>query len=282
MRFAHRCAVLAGFAFAFTIAPAGAASLGGERWARPVDGPVARAFDPPATPFGAGHLGVDFAVAPATPVRAAGNGVVVFAGRVGAGLHVVIRHDGEIRTSYSFLAGIAVVVGQPVQRGETIGTSGGTGPGHGAGVVHFGVRVGADYVDPLRLFTPADLAAVVHLAAPHGGPAGPPVPEHRPSPAAGERVALAAEIRVDARPSTRPPAWWNESRAEPMARPSAPGSPRRPVATRPAPSQRGARSRGAAEMGVAALSVGGLAALRRRRLGRDRSRGGRLHSDPAR
>ncbi|HET7928822.1 MAG TPA: M23 family peptidase, partial [Actinomycetota bacterium] len=33
-------------------------------WAWPVQGPVIRGFDPPDTPFGAGHRGIDIAVAP--------------------------------------------------------------------------------------------------------------------------------------------------------------------------------------------------------------------------
>ncbi|MDQ1534135.1 MAG: hypothetical protein QOF28_1896, partial [Actinomycetota bacterium] len=174
-----RGGVLVGWAaFCCVVAPAGAApsvggAFGGGAWSKPVDGPVVRPFDPPVSRFGPGHLGVDFATPPTTPVHAAGDGIVAFAGRVGAELHVVVRHPGDIRTSYSFLASVTVVTGQPVERGAVVGTSGGTGPAHGAGVLHFGVRVGATYIDPMRLFAPVDLGAVVHLAAPHGGPAGP-------------------------------------------------------------------------------------------------------------
>lgn len=289
MRFARRFAVLVWVAFVSTVVPAGAASLGGARWTQPVTGPVVREFDPPETRFGPGHLGVDFAAAPKTPVRAAGGGVVVFAGRVGTALHVVIRHAGDIRTSYSFLASISVVTGQSVVRGAVVGTSGGTGPGHGAGVVHFGVRIGAGYIDPMRLFTPVDLAAVVHLARPHGGPAG-FSPEHAPAGSGEERRTIVGALRVDAHPPAPPPVWW-AARPDDAMRPddatrsdaTAPESRSAGVAHR-FPTNRPTNSSPPVipAIGVAALSAGGLAAARRRRLGRDQSRGVRLHSNPAR
>lgn len=140
------------------------------RWVQPVDGPVARAFAPPRTRYGAGHLGVDFAVASGTAVRAAGAGVVTFAGVIAGTRHVVVAHDDGLRTSYSFLASIAVSRGQHVQAGERLGASGGTGEGHDGTVLHFGLRHGDQYVDPMVLFEPVDLARVVHLVPAHDGP----------------------------------------------------------------------------------------------------------------
>ena len=133
-------------------------------WVKPVDGPVVRPFEPPRTRYGAGHLGVDFRAGPGTPVRAAGPGVVVFAGRVGTELDVVVRHPGGLRTTYAFLSSVAVHAGDSVQAGTIVGRSGGTGPNHDGSVVHFGLRIGATYVDPMQLFRPPDLGAVVHLA----------------------------------------------------------------------------------------------------------------------
>jgi murein DD-endopeptidase MepM/ murein hydrolase activator NlpD len=175
-------------------------------WSPPVNGPVVRGFDPPATRFGPGHLGVDYAVAPGTPVRAAGDGVVVFAGRVGSGLFVVVSHPGAIRTTDSFLATIAVVDGQVVARGAVLGTTGGTGPGHGPGVLHFSVRVGATYIDPLLLFAPPDLGAVVHLAVPRGSA----TLESSGSGGLSDRAAIAGEVRAEARPALDPPPWWTD------------------------------------------------------------------------
>ena len=137
---------------------------GAAGWVRPVPGRVVRPFEPPKTKYGPGHLGVDFAAAPETYVRAAGAGVVVFAGAVADTFHVVIRHANGWRTSYSFLATIGVRNGATVDAGQVIGTTGGTGEGHDGSVLHLGLRIGDEYVDPMRLFGDVDLAALVHLA----------------------------------------------------------------------------------------------------------------------
>ncbi|MDQ1476611.1 MAG: hypothetical protein QOE62_1840, partial [Actinomycetota bacterium] len=143
------------------------AALGG--WLRPVSGRVVRPFHAPAFRYGPGHLGVDLAAPPGTPVRAAGAGTVVFAGVVAGTMHVVISHSselrpGDLRTSYSFLASIRVHAGEDVARGAVVGTTGGRGEQHDGSVLHFGLRVGDTYVDPMQLFGPPDLSAVVHLA----------------------------------------------------------------------------------------------------------------------
>lgn len=110
----------------------------------PVDGPLIDRFRPPASRFGPGNRGVDYATAPGTPVRAAGPGQVTFAGPVGGALHVVVLHPDGLRTSYSFLGSVAVRRGQLVDTGEVVGR---TGPS-----LHFGARAGDGYIDPLRLF----------------------------------------------------------------------------------------------------------------------------------
>lgn len=151
--------LVAGFAFA-TAHPAGAV----EAWTRPVPGRVVRGFTTPRTRYGRAHSGVDFAAPPGSDVRAAGAGVVVFAGVVAGTRHVVVRHAGGWRTSYSFLASIRVHRAETLRRGAVLGTTGGTGEEHGPGVLHLGLRIGETYVDPMQLFSPVDLAARVHLA----------------------------------------------------------------------------------------------------------------------
>jgi murein DD-endopeptidase MepM/ murein hydrolase activator NlpD len=154
-----------------TLVPAAARADVG--WVHPVDGPVVRPFEPPSTRYGPGHLGVDFRAAPGTAVQAAGPGRVVFAGAVGTTLHVVVLHSGNRRTSYSFLASAHARLGDVVEAGTIVGTTGGTGENHDGSVLHFALRIGATYVDPMQLFGPPDLGAVVHLAPTVNEPAAP-------------------------------------------------------------------------------------------------------------
>ena len=123
-----------------------------EGWSPPVDGPVVRAYEAPRRRFGPQHLGIDFAAPPRTPVRAAGDGVVAFAGLVGRSRSVAIEHGGGRRTTYAYLRRVAVRAGTPVRRGDILGYSGGTGPGHRADVVHLGYRVNGSPRDPAPLF----------------------------------------------------------------------------------------------------------------------------------
>ena len=139
------------------------ASAGASVWTRPVRGPVVRPFEPPKSRFGPGHVGVDFRAAPGTPVHAVGPGTVVFAGTVAGSLHVVVRHPNGWRTSYSFLAQVRVHRGAEVGT-DVIGTTGGTGENHDGSVLHLGLRIGDQYVDPMQLFDVVDLTTAVHLA----------------------------------------------------------------------------------------------------------------------
>jgi murein DD-endopeptidase MepM/ murein hydrolase activator NlpD len=121
-------------------------------WKPPVDGPVVRRYEPPPRPFGPQHLGLDFAAAPGTPVRAANDGVVAFAGLVGRFRSVALEHGGARRTTYAYLRRVVVRPGIPVRRGDVLGFSGGAGPGHRSGVVHFGYRLKGQPQDPAPLF----------------------------------------------------------------------------------------------------------------------------------
>ena len=150
--------------------PAHAAPTSG--WRPPVGGPVVRAFAAPAGTYGPGHRGVDFAADSGTQVVAAGRGTVVFAGEVAGGRHVVVLHRGGVRTSYSFLRDELVAEGDAVEPDTVLGHSGGPDPdGAHTGVVHFGVRVGDRYVDPMLLFASGDLGDRVRLVPVPGGDA---------------------------------------------------------------------------------------------------------------
>lgn len=110
----------------------------------PVEAPIADGFRPPATTFGPGNWGIDYATAPTMPVRSAAAGTVVFAGQVGGVLHVVVLHPDGLRTTYSLLDAITVHRGDRVEQGAVVGVSGSS--------LHFGVRVGDTYLDPAEVF----------------------------------------------------------------------------------------------------------------------------------
>jgi murein DD-endopeptidase MepM/ murein hydrolase activator NlpD len=89
------------------------------------------------------HEGTDYAAAPGTPVMAAGDGVVLRAGRAGGyGNLIELRHLNGIITRYGHLRGFARNIrrGIRVQQGQTIGYVGSTGLATGPHL-HYEFRV---------------------------------------------------------------------------------------------------------------------------------------------
>jgi murein DD-endopeptidase MepM/ murein hydrolase activator NlpD len=132
---------------AIVAAPGARATGSNIDFLQPVDGPIVRHFEPPPTPYAAGHRGVDFGVPIGTTVVAAAEGTVSFAGAVGGSLFVSIDHPGGLRTTYSFLSAVLVKKGQAVMQGQAIARSGPGAAGESPNL-HFGVRSGDDYLDP--------------------------------------------------------------------------------------------------------------------------------------
>jgi murein DD-endopeptidase MepM/ murein hydrolase activator NlpD len=113
---------------------------------------VVHGFDPPDSPYGAGHRGVDLAGRPGQGVRAALAGRVTFAGSL-AGKGVVVVDHGATRTTYEPVAA-GVAVGEAVAAGERIGRL--LVPGSHCfprACLHWGWIRNVDdvYLDPLRL-----------------------------------------------------------------------------------------------------------------------------------
>ena len=78
--------------------------------------------------WGQFHKGIDIARPYNRTIKAADNGVVVFAGWDGGyGKKIIIDHRNGFRTVYAHLATISVRVGQTVQKGQKIGVMGSTG-----------------------------------------------------------------------------------------------------------------------------------------------------------
>ena len=111
---------------------------------------VVRRFDPPPQPWLAGHRGVDLAGAPGEPVRAAGAGVVVFAGMLAGRGVVSVAHDGGLRTTYEPVVP-AVLAGERVELGALLGTLATGHAGYPGTCLHWGLRSGSTYLDPLSL-----------------------------------------------------------------------------------------------------------------------------------
>ena len=127
-------------------------------------GPVIRFFDPPATPYGSGHRGIDIAVPLGTPIRAPADGVVAFAGSVGGALFVSVDHPDGVRTTYSWLSQVAVKRGQDVVRGQVLWSTGAGHPGGERPHLHLGARIGDTYIDPMLLLERGSLVGLVRLA----------------------------------------------------------------------------------------------------------------------
>lgn len=133
-------------------------------WVWPVQGPVVVPFDPPDSPYGSGHRGIDVAVPLGTPVLAPADGTVTFAGPVGGRLFVTVDHGGGVWSTSSFLATLAVRRNDVVSSGDVLGRS---GTGHAGSLiahVHFSVRLDEVYVDPLGYLSAADISALIRLA----------------------------------------------------------------------------------------------------------------------
>lgn len=95
------------------------------------------------------HRGQDFAASCGTQVLAAAGGTVTFVGwhPYGGGNRVVIDHGNGLETTYNHLSSFSVAVGQKVERGAAIASSGTSGASTGCHL-HFEVMVNGDVVDP--------------------------------------------------------------------------------------------------------------------------------------
>ncbi|HEX6075072.1 MAG TPA: M23 family metallopeptidase [Micromonosporaceae bacterium] len=112
---------------------------------------VTRPFDPPPERWRSGHRGVDLAGRPGLTVRAAGAGVVHFAGWLAGRGVVSIQHTDGLRTTYEPVEPL-VAVGDRVRAGDVIGRLTAGHPGcTGLACLHWGLRQGIDYLDPLSL-----------------------------------------------------------------------------------------------------------------------------------
>ena len=145
---------------------AGAGAGAGWNWPVSPRPAVQRPFEAPVKRWLPGHRGVDLQAPPGTPVRAPQSGTVSFSGTVVDREVLTIDHGEGHRSSFEPVTA-SVRRGEHVTRGQVVATV--SAPGHGAHgtAVHWGVREGDEYVNPLRFVT--DLRPSVLLPVPPPG-----------------------------------------------------------------------------------------------------------------
>ena len=153
------------------------------------------------------HSGTDFRGKHGTPVVAAGDGIVVFAGRRGGyGNLIEIDHGGGVVTRYAHLRRMHAKEDAVVVAGQQIGQVGSTGRTTGPHL-HFEVRLADSPVDPVLAFTVAQLV--------------------REAPDMGRiaAFALAPEVQAELASKLDPP---KQRAAKKESRPDRPGRVKRP------------------------------------------------------
>ena len=129
--------------------------IGNAGWAVPAGGRITAGYGPRAVLCGGGacsggyHYGTDIGTGCSAPIYAAATGTVVYAGRYGTyGNFVQISHGNGVETGYAHIrdGGIFVSVGQRVDVGQNIASSGTTGASTGCHL-HFEVRTGGNRIN---------------------------------------------------------------------------------------------------------------------------------------
>jgi len=121
--------------------------VSGSGLAWPLRGPLTSPF---GYRWGRLHAGIDIGAGTGTPIRAAKDGTVVFAGVMsGYGNVVIIEHGGGLSTLYAHQSRLGTNDGASVAQGQVIGFVGSTG--HSTGPhLHFETRVGGSPQNPMR------------------------------------------------------------------------------------------------------------------------------------
>lgn len=119
----------------------------GGKFMMPVGGKIISSYGPKAG--GLHNDGINIKAPKGAPIRAAENGIVVYAGSElkGYGQMVLIRHADHWMTAYAHMGNTLVKKGAKVKRGDTIGTVGSSG-NVDQPQLHFEIRRGTDALNP--------------------------------------------------------------------------------------------------------------------------------------
>lgn len=126
--------------------------LSGDGFLWPTRGRIIDGFGP--KPNGARNDGINIGAEIGSPVVAAENGIVVYAGDTipGFGRMLLIRHAGGFTTAYAHNSALFAKVGNEVERGQVIAHVGTSGAVAGP-QLHFEMRLGPKPIDPARHLT---------------------------------------------------------------------------------------------------------------------------------
>ena len=114
----------------------------------PVSGIITSRFGNRESIRSHGHTGLDIAAPAGTPIKAAADGTVIFAGYSGGYGYVVKMNNGNgVQTFYAHCSRLYVSTGEKVEAGEVIAAVGSTGNSTG-NHLHFEVRVNGNEVNP--------------------------------------------------------------------------------------------------------------------------------------
>lgn len=121
------------------------AKSGSLTWGWPASGKLLQRF----SSEGVGSKGVDISGTRGDPVKAAADGVVVYAGEglVGYGRLIIVRHNDDYISAYAHNDRLIAAEGQRVKLGQTIAELGSTGADRDK--LHFEIRYKGKPIDPL-------------------------------------------------------------------------------------------------------------------------------------
>lgn len=117
---------------------------------KPVTGNITSRFGAVESIRDHAHMGMDIAAPNGTPIKAAADGTVKFAGIMGGyGNLVIISHGNGVETYYGHCSKIYVTKGQEVTAGDEIAAVGSTGYSTG-NHLHFEIRKDGSQVNPQK------------------------------------------------------------------------------------------------------------------------------------
>lgn len=117
---------------------------------KPVTGNITSRFGAVESIRDHAHMGMDIAAPNGTPIKAAADGTVKFAGTMGGyGNLVIISHGNGVETYYGHCSKIYVTKGQEVTAGDEIAAVGSTGYSTG-NHLHFEIRKDGSQVNPQK------------------------------------------------------------------------------------------------------------------------------------